>query len=104
MEFKKCDCGKIATWVYMPGFKDGSPYFCDDCVHRGCSCNHHYVDVNAYHPPLDNPEMPEGTEGVDWKWVEQDKVWVYIDEQGKEYPCCEYDYEENGFEIDEQEI
>jgi len=104
MEYKKCDCGKKATWVYMPGFKDGSPYFCDDCVHRGCSCNHRYVDVNAYHPPLDNPEMPEGTEGVDWKWVEQDKVWVYIDEQGKEYPCCEYDYEENGFEIDEQEI
>jgi hypothetical protein len=100
MEFEKCDCGKKATWIYMPGFKDGSPYFCDDCVHRGCSCNHRYVDVNVYHPPLDNPEMPEGIEGVNWKWIEQDNVWVYIDENGKEYPCCEYDYEENGFEIE----
>jgi hypothetical protein len=100
MEYEKCDCGKKAIWIYMPGFKDGSPYFCDECVHRGCSCNHRYVDVNSYHPPLDNPDTPDGIEGVDWKWVKQNKVWSYIDEHGREYPCCEYEFEEDGFEIE----
>lgn len=81
MEYEKCDCGQKAVWLYMPSFKEGSPF------------------VNAYHPPLANPEMPEGTEGVDWKWIEQHKVWAYLDEKGREHPCCEYDYEEYGFEI-----
>jgi hypothetical protein len=63
-----CDCGKVASWCYLPGFSDGSPYFCDDCVHRGCSCNHRYVNVNAYHPPLDEPELPtEEDHPIKWK-------------------------------------
>lgn len=96
-----CDCGKIATWVYMPGYSGGgNPYSCDDCVHRGCGCNNYYVDVNAYHPPLENPELPDGEEGKDWKWIEVGKEWCYIDELGREYPCCEYEYEEDGWEID----
>jgi len=99
MQKKLCDCGKIAQWCYMPGYSSGdSPYHCDDCVHRGCSCNHRYVDVNSYHPPLDNPDIPEWEEGKDWKWVEVDKVWCYIDESGREYPCCEYDYSEDGYD------
>ena len=62
----------IATWCYMPGYatlpgeKKPSPYECDDCVHRGCTCNYRYVDINSYYPPLDNPDMPEGIEGKDW--------------------------------------
>lgn len=96
-----CDCGQKATWLYMPGFKEGRPFFCDDCVPRGCECNHRYVDVNSYAPPLDSPDLPEGT---DWKWIEKDKVWCYIDEKGREYPCCEYDYEEEGFEKDEDDV
>lgn len=95
-----CDCGKVATWLYMPGFKDGRNFVCDECVNRGCECNHNYCDVNSYHPPLDSPELPDGEEGVDWKWIETDKVWCYIDELGREYPCCEYDYEKDGYEKD----
>lgn len=96
-----CECGKIATWVYMPGFPNGdSPFFCDDCVHRGCQCNHRYVDVNAYNPPLDEPELPDGVENVDWKWIETNKIWEYIDEMGREWPCVEYDYDEKGFDLD----
>lgn len=90
---ERCDCGKVATWCYMPGYRDGgNSYSCDDCVSRGCDCNHNYVSVNSYHPPLDSPNLPEGEEGVDWKWIKTDNVWCYLDEQGREYPCCEYDY------------
>jgi hypothetical protein len=106
MDKHLCDCGKEATWLYMPGFKESSPFFCDDCVPRGCDCNHRYVDVNAYAPPLAKPDIPEGKEGVDWKWVDENhyhKVWCYIDERGREYPCCEYDYDKEGFEKDEED-
>jgi len=97
-EKELCDCGKIAVWLYMPGYSNGGNSFsCDDCVHRGCSCNHRYVDINTYHPPLDNPE---GEEGVDYKWIEKDIVWCWIDDKGREYPCAEYDYDEDGYEID----
>jgi hypothetical protein len=94
-----CDCGRIATWYYGPGYADGgNPSSCDDCVHRGCSCNHYSVDVNAYHPPLDTPELPDGEEGKDWKWIEAGKVWCYIDDLGREYPCCEYMHSEDGWD------
>ena len=99
-----CDCGKIATWCYMPGYLDGgNSNSCDDCVHRGCDCNHTYIDVNAYHPPWSAPILPEGTEGVDWKWIEKDVVWTVIDEKGREYPCCEYIYSETGWDKEEHE-
>lgn len=94
-----CECGQLAVWVYMPGFSSGaSPYFCEDCVPRGCSCNHRYVDVMAYNPPLETPDLPDGEEGVDWKWIVKDKVWCYVDDDGREYPCCEYDYDDPGFD------
>lgn len=100
MKKELCDCGKLAVWLYMPGFSSGdSPFFCDDCVPRGCSCNHHYVSVDAYIPPLDSPELPT-EEDHPIKWIEDDKVWCHVDEQGREYPCCEYEYDEEGFEID----
>ncbi len=85
----------------MPGYSGGgNPYSCDSCVPRGCECNHRYIDVNAYHPPLETPELPDGEEGVDWKWIVKDSSWTYIDEKGREYPCCEYMYDEEGFDIE----
>jgi hypothetical protein len=101
---KLCDCGKVAIWVYAPTSENkGNPYYCDDCVHRGCSCNNHYTNVNAYHPPLDSPELPEGEEGKDWKWIDINSgEWTNIDDQGREYPCCEYFYDEEGWNIDEE--
>lgn len=94
-----CSCKKLAIWVYMPGLSSGeSPYFCDDCVPRGCECNHNYCKVDAYHPPLDNSGLPEGDEGIDWKWVKKDVVWTYLDHKHREFPCSEYDYDPDGFE------
>ena len=94
-----CDCGKVAVWYYMPGYSNNSnPYHCDDCISRGCECNHRYCDVNTYHPPLDSPDMPDGEEGKDWKWIEVGKIWTHIDEKGREYPCVEHMYDEEGYE------
>ncbi len=96
-----CDCGKIGLWYYMPKTdRKENHFYCDDCVHRGCSCNHYHVDVDAYHPPLDEPELPTD-EDRPIKWIEEGKVWCHIDEQGREYPCCEYWYDENGWDIEE---
>ncbi len=105
-KFELCNCGKKSVYFYAPATDKeyGNSYYCDDCVPRGCSCEHRYVDINAYHPPLDNPDIPEGVENIDWKWIEKDKIWCSIDEKGREHPCCEYWYDENGFEINENEI
>jgi hypothetical protein len=93
MSKELCDCGKNATWIYMPGYPEGdNPYSCDDCVPRRCSCIHNYLEMDPEH-------LPEGIEGKDWKWVEPG-VWTYIDEQGREYPCAEYNYSEDGFDIE----
>ena len=104
---------KMAVWSYMPGYSDNSsPYSCDDCVipkddKIGCSCNWNYAKEQEG-LPLD---LPEGIEGKDWIWLEHDgdeyinKIskeegyWQYIDEFGRPYPCAEYFYDEDGFEI-----
>jgi hypothetical protein len=93
-----CECGEMANWIYMPGFSNGdSPFFCDDCVNRGCTCNHHYVKTDAYFPPLDNQMWPT-KEDEPFKWIEKNIIWCRLDEKGREYPCCEYDYDEEGFD------
>jgi len=120
MSKAKCDCGKEAVWLYAPGFSNGdNPYFCDDCVSSpddvGCSCNWRHMDVNAYDPPLENPELPEGIEGKDWRWVEfegneyipkitkNDGIWQFLDEKGRPNPCAEYFYDEDGFDDSDEE-
>lgn len=99
MENKKhlCNCGKMAVWDYMPGFSSGSnSYFCDDCVtsvdEEPCEC-----EIKPF-----SWQKPEGVEGVNWKRYGKNQ-WYYIDEKGRPYPCCEYDYDENGFDIYEEE-
>lgn len=113
MSKAKCECGKKAVWIYMPGYGDGSsPYSCNDCVispedNIGCSCNWRYSKKQKGLPT----DLPEGIEGKDWKWVEhagdeyiskitkKDGYWQYIDENGRPYPCAEYEYDEDGFTI-----
>lgn len=94
-----CDCGKLSTWCYMPGFLSGAnPHFCDDCVPRGCDCNHRYYKLETPQPFEDIVDIPEGEENVDWKWIEENSIWTYIDEKQREYPCAEYDYDPDGYE------
>lgn len=98
MSKELCSCGKVSVWFYLPGYSSGgSPYFCDDCVPRGCECNYDYCDSGAYHPPLDESRKPEGEENVDWKWIEKDVCWTPLDSKQREFPCSEYDFEPEGY-------
>ena len=93
MSKELCDCGKTAVWCYLPGFSSGdNPHFCDDCVSRGCSCN--------WNSTLEEYEnKPEGIKDVDYKWIDS-TTWTHIDEKGREYPCVEYMYDEEGWDIE----
>jgi len=101
---EKCNCGSEAKWLYMPSSSMENPFFCDDCVPRGCSCNIYHIDSNAYFHlknPWDliNPELPDGVEGTDWIWINDEKTeWCRLDLKGRRFPCCEYDYEPEGYE------
>ena len=112
-KFEKCanpECPNTAQWIYMPGFGDGSsPYVCDDCVHRGCSCNARSVNEEYRDLPGENE-----IEGVDWEWLKvnderasfiiknEKEYWWHLD-NGRPYPCCEYEWSENGFVTEEYE-
>ena len=75
----KCNCGKLAVWIYAPS--DDVGQFCDDCVPRGCSCNDYPIDDDY-----------ENIDPNNWK--------PDIDEKGREYPCCEYWYDEKGWNLE----
>lgn len=73
---KRCfKCPAMAVWYYAPTPTANDSYYCDACVHRGCSCN-----LIAYGDE-------EGSSDEQFK-----------DDQGRLLPCCEYDYDQNGFE------
>lgn len=77
----KCsNCPAPATWSYMPGDTN----YCDNCVPRGCSCNHEYIPAENLGYPGENP--PE----KNWKWIVPGVSWAPVDELGREWPCCEY--------------
>lgn len=79
MKIKCLKCGQLATWFYMPADSSDHAY-CDKCVPRGCSCNEYPIDDNYENLDPNN-------------WTED------LDEQGRELPCCEYWYDENGWEL-----
>lgn len=104
----KCSkCNKIAVWEYLPGGKRRY-FFCDDCVPRGCSCNTY--NIKEFN------EKIEDSDNVMW-WSKEDYekgnvegslerkpdsfYYEYLDEQNRRYPCCEYTYSEDGFEIED---
>ena len=84
---------KQAVWIYMPGGED--IYYCDDCISSpedqgGCSCNWRHID----------DEQPEGFENKDWRWINKSNgSWMYLDDRGRPNPCCEFEYDEQGFDI-----
>jgi len=82
----KCDCGEKAVYIYLPSSDMVNPFFCKNCVSRGCSCNYNYLPQKS----------PDGKEGIDFQWID-DKTWEYLD-NGKQYPCCEYFFDEEGFD------
>lgn len=104
MSKELCTCGVEAKWFYLPSSESmDKPFFCDDCVPRGCSCNEYSTIDGDYHPPGGiRPDDEDGIEGVDWVWVNEEKtLWCRIDEKGRKYPCVEFDFDEDGFDFDE---
>ena len=91
---KKFASGKIATWMYMPadGLLRRSPFYCDDCVPRGCDCQIEWEDGDIH--PVSHKEINDG--------LKDEKSLAYKrhrkDDEGRLMPCCEFDYEEFGFE------
>jgi hypothetical protein len=65
-------CHKIAIWRYQPTneIKEDHRYFCDDHIKRGCSCN------------IDPENGIEDTDNL-----------------GRLFPCCEYLYDDRGFDL-----
>ena len=70
----------MARWYYTPSsdsWSEEERYFCDNCIKRGCSCNLVFYEES-------DPLYFSGEEERD--------------EQGRLFPCCEYDYSISGFE------
>jgi len=101
MKYKCADCGKLATWMYMPGDSDEGTEYCDNCVPRGCSCNEVNVNSRFFENGEEYIELPDNdmVEGHDWRWVEKDIRWEHLFE-GKQIPCCEYWYFEEEIDKD----
>ena len=89
---------KIAVWNYVPAHIGENPFYCDNCVPRGCSCNtRHISDIT-----------PEDYDGESIcchhiKYIVDESgdaggYWCDVDDDDREYPCCEYDYDEDGYE------
>lgn len=99
-----CECGKLAVWCYMPTC-DWYPYYCKDCVPRGCSCNDEYEE--EYDGKITTiKEIIAWVEekGGKWIWKEEGKSISRVDEQGRLFPCVEFFYREDGWEVREDEI
>jgi hypothetical protein len=84
---KKCKCGKIATWLYMPAEEDW--FCCDDCVPRGCSCN---VDLKEEFFTDDLTQ-----EKYDELCKDENNLEELFDDKGRQFPCCEWWYDKEGF-------
>lgn len=112
---KCCKCDEMAVWEYMPT-TERDRYYCDEHVPRGCYCN-------LYDLTIDEPTKEE-LKHIAWLSFENfvkaasndEDLMLYatkerqsdsfffmpLDEQDRELPCCEYDYDENGFDVEEE--
>ena len=99
----KCACGNKSTWCYLPSqSKPEYPYFCDDCVPRGCSCNHEFTPTSEEGVKSGFGEIPPS--GNDWKWLEEPNKWCHVDLSGREFPCCEFGYDLDGYIVNKEEL
>ena len=64
---------------------------------KGCTCNDEpYIFYDEEDGMIEN--FPEGIEGKDWQDVNK-KYWRKLNGEGNQLPCCEWWYEEEGWEI-----
>lgn len=114
MTKEKCKCGKIATWCYLP--KD--ILYCDDCVPRGCGCNIYAINEFGFpeneniilykkddiekqidnYPDIIKEGLKVNTSNLPTN-ISDYAYYEHLDENGRVYPCCEFMYDEEGFDI-----
>lgn len=99
-KIKCCKCGvSDAVWLYMPGHSDGKDFFCDNCVPRGCGCN--IYSLKEF--PLEKKKeknyifWDEKIENYTTELSDKSHYYEVVDKNTRRYPCCEYEYNENGF-------
>lgn len=97
---KKCShCENDAVWFYMPS-SNGMVNFCDECVPRGCTCNVH--NIEEFVNPTESNIMwwnNDANTYINGSLLKTSKSFYFeqLDEKGRRFPCCEYDYDENGW-------
>ena len=97
---------KDAVWCYMPGHSNGIDLFCDDCVPRGCTCNQYHIDeFNKMIVIEQNYLFWDKLREHSTNRITNDTVYFEpLDEENRRYPCCEYLYDEDGFETDDDNL
>lgn len=99
-------CDNIAVWLYMPSNK-GRVFFCDNCVPRGCSCN---VDnIKEFGEPTNQHVMwwskDSTIEDLDnngsLEKSENSFYYEILDDENRRSPCCEFEYDEDGYDIED---
>jgi hypothetical protein len=88
-----CDCGALAKWMYGPGYESGNPFYCDECVSRGCSlsCNSRYTSKFFKENDPENIDMAEEPNDLyPWKWIKEGYEWESTDEFGRPFPCADF--------------
>lgn len=103
----KCsECDNIAQWCYLPNcdVETLKGFYCDECVPRGCTCN--ILDFELFGEPDENKNVgfyDKDEKNFDEKDMYKERkdstfYYEYLDEKCRRFPCCEYDYSEDGFE------
>lgn len=114
-----CKCNNIATWFYIPS-GNGRRFYCDEHVPRGCTCNVDNIQdfgeptndknviwwsKNSYENFLKQETDPTKIEEYTTKTRQSDSFYYeQVDEKGRRLPCCEFDYDENGYEIEDSPL
>ena len=110
MKYRKkkcCQCGKMATWFYVPGRGVGN-FYCDDCVPRGCTChirNLNYestcvwegINPIVYYSENDLGDGDSYPKHCSLERKEDSVAFEILDEDGRRFPCVEYDFNSDGF-------
>lgn len=99
----KCSCcDKIATWSYIPS-GSGRRNFCNDHVPRGCTCNVYNIKEFTDSIPSENVMWwsKDDDLNTDGSLTRKEDSFYYeeLDENGKRFPCCEFDYDPDGIEM-----
>lgn len=75
-------------------------FFCENCVPRGCNCNVYHINEFPFNcdPSLNYIFWDEQLEKYIKKHTNKTVYYEIVDEKWRRYPCCEYDYSEDGYD------